>query len=88
MGGGVGVHRLEVMCAGRRPAHATNLPKLAAKNVKNRPSAEFDTEIGASGSRHFLSFAERADYRKRGRCNGQSWTELLLVKSLLQLIYR
>lgn len=60
-----------------RPAHATNLPKLAAKNVKNRPSAEFDTEIGASGGRHFLSFAEGADYGKRGRCNAQSWTELL-----------
>ena len=49
------------MCGGRRP-HATNLPKLAAKNVKNRPGAEFDTEIGARGTEHFLSFAERADY--------------------------
>ena len=52
---------LELMCGGRRP-HATNLPKLAAKNVKNRPGAEFDTEIGACGTEHFLSFAERADY--------------------------
>ena len=52
---------LELMCGGRRP-HATNLPKLAAKNVKNRPGAEFDTEIGAPGTEHFLSFAERADY--------------------------
>ena len=52
---------LELMCGGRRP-HATNLPKLAAKNVKNRPGAEFDTEIGAGGTEHFLSFAERADY--------------------------
>ena len=42
--------------------HATNLPKLAAKNVKNQPGAEFDTEIGACGTEHFLSFAERADY--------------------------
>ena len=53
--------RLEVMCGGRRPAHATNLPKLAAKNVKNRPSAEFDTEIGAGGCDHFLSFTEKTD---------------------------
>ena len=30
--------------------------------MKNRPGAEFDTEIGACGTEHFLSFAERADY--------------------------
>ena len=41
--------------------HATNLPKLATENVKNRPSAEFDTEIGAGGCDHFLSFTEKTD---------------------------